>query len=51
LKKDLNEILEQIAASKQAAPNLEKYEAKKEQVENLLKTDITDTLVVSYFKP
>ncbi len=48
LKKDLNEILKQIAASKQAAPNLEKYEAKKE---NLLKTDITETLVVSYLKP
>ena len=51
LKKDLNEILEQIAASKQAAPNLDKYEAKKEHVENFLKTDITETLVVSYLKP
>ena len=51
LKKDLKEILEQIAASKQVAPNLEKYEAKKEHVENLLKIDITETLVVSYFIP
>ena len=51
LKKDLKEILKQIAASKQAAPNLEKYEAKKEHVENLLKTDKIESFVVSYFKP
>jgi hypothetical protein len=51
LKRDLKEILKQIAASKQAAPNLEKYEAKKEHVENLLKTDKIESFVVSYFKP
>ena len=51
LKKDLKEILKQIAASKQAAPNLEKYEAKKEHVENLLKTDKIESFVVSCFKP
>lgn len=51
LKNDLKEILRQIAASKQAAPNLEKYEAKKEHVENLLKTNITETFMVSYISP
>jgi hypothetical protein len=54
LKKDLKEILMQIASSKQTASNLEKYETKKKHVENLLKTDKAVTLVVRFytlFKP
>ena len=48
LKKDLKEILKQIALSKQTVPNLETYETKKKHVENLLETDNTKTLVVRF---